>query len=193
MLLKRQRKALCGLKSGGVYVGLVSFNWRALVGFGRSIFILIEVGRVVTWTHAEEWQAWTCLESQDYSLLVSQDTKNTFEAHLKKKRGKEKNFATLSLDLLWFDIFVQGSLPHLSSYLWLNQVLFVFFFSSRIRNDLCIWFYIQGENTRLSQRYSITTQLLVLYYVLSYEEALLANTKILGMCECVMENRLTGN
>ncbi|OXB64891.1 hypothetical protein ASZ78_009772 [Callipepla squamata] len=42
----------------------------------------------------------------------------------------------------------------------------------------------QAENTRLTQRYSITTQLLVLYYVLSYEEALLANTKILGMCEC---------
>ncbi|PKK22495.1 hypothetical protein A306_00000106 [Columba livia] len=37
-----------------------------------------------------------------------------------------------------------------------------------------------GENTRLGQRYSITTQLLVLYYVLSYEEALLANTKILA-------------
>ncbi|NXS07472.1 INT2 protein, partial [Neodrepanis coruscans] len=36
-----------------------------------------------------------------------------------------------------------------------------------------------GENTRPAQRYSITTQLLVLYYVLSYEEALLANTKIL--------------
>lgn len=42
------------------------------------------------------------------------------------------------------------------------------------------WFYVQGENTRLTQRYSITTQLLVLYYVLSYEEALLASTKILG-------------
>ncbi|NXS19528.1 INT2 protein, partial [Mystacornis crossleyi] len=40
-----------------------------------------------------------------------------------------------------------------------------------------------GENTRPSQRFSITTQLLVLYYVLSYEEALLANTKILGKCE----------
>lgn len=62
-----------------------------------------------------------------------------------------------------------------------------------MKHDLCIWFYIQGENTRLGQRYSITTQLLVLYYVLSYEEALLANTKILGMCECVMENRLTEN
>ncbi|XP_014808777.1 PREDICTED: integrator complex subunit 2 isoform X2 [Calidris pugnax] len=37
-----------------------------------------------------------------------------------------------------------------------------------------------GETARLPQRYSITTQLLVLYYVLSYEEALLANTKILA-------------
>uniref|UniRef100_A0A8C5UGN5 Integrator complex subunit 2 n=1 Tax=Malurus cyaneus samueli TaxID=2593467 RepID=A0A8C5UGN5_9PASS len=37
-----------------------------------------------------------------------------------------------------------------------------------------------GENTRPTQRFSITTQLLVLYYVLSYEEALLANTKILA-------------
>lgn len=48
--------------------------------------------------------------------------------------------------------------------------------------DLCVWFYVQGENTRPTQRFSITTQLLVLYYVLSYEEALLANTKILGKC-----------
>jgi len=46
-----------------------------------------------------------------------------------------------------------------------------------------MWFSVQGENTRPAQRYSITTQLLVLYYVLSYEEALLANTKILGICE----------
>ncbi|NXX69195.1 INT2 protein, partial [Spizella passerina] len=37
-----------------------------------------------------------------------------------------------------------------------------------------------GENARSTQRFSITTQLLVLYYVLSYEEALLANTKILA-------------
>ncbi|NXF35397.1 INT2 protein, partial [Nyctibius bracteatus] len=37
-----------------------------------------------------------------------------------------------------------------------------------------------GENTRVTQRFSITTQLLVLYYVLSYEEALLASTKILA-------------
>lgn len=43
-----------------------------------------------------------------------------------------------------------------------------------------MWFSVQGENTRPAQRYSITTQLLVLYYVLSYEEALLANTKILA-------------
>lgn len=46
-----------------------------------------------------------------------------------------------------------------------------------------MWFSVQGENARPTQRYSITTQLLVLYYVLSYEEALLANTKILGICE----------
>ncbi|NXC69768.1 INT2 protein, partial [Anhinga anhinga] len=46
-----------------------------------------------------------------------------------------------------------------------------------------------GENTRLAQRYSITTQLLVLYYVLSYEEALLANTKILGILQvCLKSN-----
>lgn len=31
------------------------------------------------------------------------------------------------------------------------------------------------------QRYSITTQLLILYYILSYEENLLASTKQLGM------------
>uniref|UniRef100_A0A8C3HA53 Integrator complex subunit 2 n=1 Tax=Chrysemys picta bellii TaxID=8478 RepID=A0A8C3HA53_CHRPI len=37
-----------------------------------------------------------------------------------------------------------------------------------------------GENARVNQRYSITAQLLVLYYVLSYEEALLANTKTLA-------------
>uniref|UniRef100_A0A6I8P0Y9 Integrator complex subunit 2 n=1 Tax=Ornithorhynchus anatinus TaxID=9258 RepID=A0A6I8P0Y9_ORNAN len=39
---------------------------------------------------------------------------------------------------------------------------------------------IKGDSTRLNQRYSITAQLLVLYYVLSYEEALLANTKTLA-------------
>lgn len=54
-----------------------------------------------------------------------------------------------------------------------------------MQHDLCMSFYVQGENTRLTQRYSITTQLLVLYYVLSYEEALLASTKILGMPERV--------
>eukprot|EP00069_Balaena_mysticetus_P000476 bmy_03521T0 len=39
---------------------------------------------------------------------------------------------------------------------------------------------IGGDNIRLNQRFSITAQLLVLYYTLSYEEALLANTKTLG-------------
>lgn len=38
----------------------------------------------------------------------------------------------------------------------------------------------QGDSIRLNQRFSITAQLLVLYYILSYEEALLANTKTLG-------------
>ncbi|KAM9320981.1 integrator complex subunit 2 [Gastrophryne carolinensis] len=37
-----------------------------------------------------------------------------------------------------------------------------------------------GENPRGSQRYKITTQLLLLYYLLSYEEALLANSKTLA-------------
>ncbi|XP_043910471.1 integrator complex subunit 2 [Protopterus annectens] len=37
-----------------------------------------------------------------------------------------------------------------------------------------------GECSRPRQRYSITAQLLVLYYILSYEEALLANTKSLA-------------
>ncbi|KAM8975093.1 integrator complex subunit 2 [Pelodytes ibericus] len=37
-----------------------------------------------------------------------------------------------------------------------------------------------GESPRFSQRHTITTQLLVLYYVLSYEEALLANSKTLA-------------
>ncbi|MBZ3869890.1 Integrator complex subunit 2, partial [Sciurus carolinensis] len=40
---------------------------------------------------------------------------------------------------------------------------------------------IGGDNIRLNQRFSITAQLLVLYYILSYEEALLANTKTLGL------------
>ncbi|XP_069471190.1 integrator complex subunit 2 isoform X1 [Ambystoma mexicanum] len=39
------------------------------------------------------------------------------------------------------------------------------------------------ENARLSPRYSITAQLLVLYYVLSYEEALLTNTKALAVMQ----------
>lgn len=50
-----------------------------------------------------------------------------------------------------------------------------------------MWFIIltvfvssQGDSVRLNQRFSITAQLLVLYYILSYEEALLANTKTLG-------------
>ena len=38
----------------------------------------------------------------------------------------------------------------------------------------------QGDSIRLNQRFSITAQLLVLYYTLSYEDALLANTKTLG-------------
>ncbi|XP_063125463.1 integrator complex subunit 2 isoform X2 [Rattus norvegicus] len=39
---------------------------------------------------------------------------------------------------------------------------------------------IGGDSVRLNQRFSITAQLLVLYYILSYEEALLANTKTLA-------------
>ncbi|XP_004707428.1 integrator complex subunit 2 [Echinops telfairi] len=39
---------------------------------------------------------------------------------------------------------------------------------------------IKGDSIRLNQRFGITAQLLVLYYVLSYEEALLANTKSLA-------------
>uniref|UniRef100_A0A8C7A9V5 Integrator complex subunit 2 n=1 Tax=Neovison vison TaxID=452646 RepID=A0A8C7A9V5_NEOVI len=39
---------------------------------------------------------------------------------------------------------------------------------------------IGADSIRLNQRFSITAQLLVLYYVLSYEEALLANTKTLA-------------
>ncbi|XP_053310562.1 integrator complex subunit 2 isoform X1 [Spea bombifrons] len=39
---------------------------------------------------------------------------------------------------------------------------------------------IVGENSRLGQRHTITAQLLMLYYVLSYEEALLANSKTLA-------------
>uniref|UniRef100_H3B054 Integrator complex subunit 2 n=1 Tax=Latimeria chalumnae TaxID=7897 RepID=H3B054_LATCH len=37
-----------------------------------------------------------------------------------------------------------------------------------------------GDSSRFRQRYSITAQLLVLYYILSYEEALLTNTKSLA-------------
>ncbi|XP_061461126.1 integrator complex subunit 2 isoform X2 [Rhineura floridana] len=37
-----------------------------------------------------------------------------------------------------------------------------------------------GENSRLNQRYGITAQLLVLYYILSYEEAILASSKTLA-------------
>ncbi|XP_053310565.1 integrator complex subunit 2 isoform X2 [Spea bombifrons] len=40
---------------------------------------------------------------------------------------------------------------------------------------------IVGENSRLGQRHTITAQLLMLYYVLSYEEALLANSKTLAI------------
>ncbi|KAJ1185685.1 hypothetical protein NDU88_002475 [Pleurodeles waltl] len=40
-----------------------------------------------------------------------------------------------------------------------------------------------AENARLSPRYSITAQLLVLHYVLSYEEALLTNTKALAVMQ----------
>ncbi|XP_033618818.1 integrator complex subunit 2 isoform X2 [Fukomys damarensis] len=40
---------------------------------------------------------------------------------------------------------------------------------------------IGGDSVRLNQHFSITAQLLVLYYILSYEEALLANTKTLGL------------
>uniref|UniRef100_A0A4W5NE89 Uncharacterized protein n=1 Tax=Hucho hucho TaxID=62062 RepID=A0A4W5NE89_9TELE len=44
--------------------------------------------------------------------------------------------------------------------------------------SLSLW---QGEGGRgVRSRYSITTQLLILYYILSYEEALLANTKQLA-------------
>ncbi|XP_069040691.1 integrator complex subunit 2 isoform X2 [Lepisosteus oculatus] len=39
------------------------------------------------------------------------------------------------------------------------------------------------ESSRIRSRYNITTQLLVLYYILSYEEALLANTKSLALMQ----------
>ena len=122
---------------------------------------------------------WFALGSWDYLLLVSQDIKNTFYVWISLKKKIPCNF----LDLIWVDIFIRGLLPYLSSYLQGNPN----FYSqeSGMQHDLCMWFYVQGENTRLAQRYSITTQLLVLYYVLSYEEALLANTKILGIWECI--------
>lgn len=68
--------------------------------------------------------------------------------------------------------------------------LFPLFLSSSISlyrspPDLALSFSIslwQGEGGRaVRSRYSITTQLLILYYILSYEEALLSNTKQLGM------------
>ncbi|XP_066551754.1 integrator complex subunit 2 [Amia ocellicauda] len=40
-----------------------------------------------------------------------------------------------------------------------------------------------GDSSRVRSRYSITTQLLVLYYILSYEEALLVNTKSLALMQ----------
>uniref|UniRef100_A0A6Q2X8M8 Integrator complex subunit 2 n=1 Tax=Esox lucius TaxID=8010 RepID=A0A6Q2X8M8_ESOLU len=40
-----------------------------------------------------------------------------------------------------------------------------------------------GGNGGVRSRYSITTQLLILYYILSYEEALLANTKQLALMQ----------
>ncbi|KAL4608764.1 integrator complex subunit 2 [Arapaima gigas] len=40
-----------------------------------------------------------------------------------------------------------------------------------------------GDSNQAQSRYSITPQLLVLYYVLSYEEALLANTKTLALMQ----------
>lgn len=68
------------------------------------------------------------------------------------------------------------SLPSLSLLLYLTLY--------RSPPDLALSFSIslwQGEGGRaVRSRYSITTQLLILYYILSYEEALLANTKQLG-------------
>ncbi|XP_023688904.2 integrator complex subunit 2 isoform X2 [Paramormyrops kingsleyae] len=40
-----------------------------------------------------------------------------------------------------------------------------------------------GDSGRTRSRYSITTQLLILYYILSYEEALLASTKALALMQ----------
>uniref|UniRef100_A0A6Q2XLY1 Integrator complex subunit 2 n=1 Tax=Esox lucius TaxID=8010 RepID=A0A6Q2XLY1_ESOLU len=43
--------------------------------------------------------------------------------------------------------------------------------------------YQGSAGVRVRSRYSITTQLLILYYILSYEEALLANTKQLALMQ----------
>ncbi|KAG7483778.1 hypothetical protein MATL_G00041950 [Megalops atlanticus] len=40
-----------------------------------------------------------------------------------------------------------------------------------------------GDSSRVRSQYSITTQLLILYYILSYEEALLASTKALALMQ----------
>ncbi|MBN3272797.1 INT2 protein, partial [Polyodon spathula] len=40
-----------------------------------------------------------------------------------------------------------------------------------------------GDSSRIRQRYNIMSQLLVLYYILSYEEALLVNTKALALMQ----------
>ncbi|XP_058645992.1 LOW QUALITY PROTEIN: integrator complex subunit 2 [Onychostoma macrolepis] len=40
-----------------------------------------------------------------------------------------------------------------------------------------------GDGGKVRSRYTITTQLLILYYILSYEEALLANTKTLALMQ----------
>lgn len=121
---------------------------------------------------------WLASESWDYSLLVSQDVKNTVYFWNSFKKFP----ATLILDLVWFGVFIQGSLPDLS-HICKEIPLFVLK-CQECSMTFLFWFYVQGENARLTQRYSITTQLLVLYYVLSYEEALLASTKILGTYEC---------
>ena len=76
----------------------------------------------------------------------------------------------LSLGIVYFEYFAIKKAP-----MKLNIIL----------KHFC---YFQSDTIRLNQRFSITAQLLVLYYVLSYEEALLANTKTLGkLCvgECV--------
>lgn len=119
------------------------------------------------------------------------DIKNTFYvwSSFKKKKEKKKvpcNFP-LGPHVAWY-FYTRLLLPYLSSYLQVNPN--VCSQESGMHPNLSMWFYVQGENTRLTQRYSITTQLLVLYYVLSYEEALLANTKILGIRERVGGNQI---